>query len=175
MASSASFWLRHWSEGQGRRGCWKFQQQNVVLLVSREKNQISPVLASPRNVLEKSPKWPRPGKNYSDAHELAQIEFSYFVLNKSKILLRAESLSNMCAKLRDHSIIACSHHIYVVFFFTHIPFVVNRAFQRNASGEVATTSPPFYNEPHRSHVLCVKAEPGTTFTSWSQHHFVAIG
>jgi len=21
----------------------------------------------------------------------------------------------------------------------------------------------------------VKAEPGTTFTSWSQHHFVAIG
>jgi len=56
----------------------------------------------------------------------------------------------------------------------HIPFVVNRAFQRNASGVVATKSPPFYNEPHRSHVLCVKAEPGTTFTSWSQHHLVAI-
>jgi len=47
--------------------------------------------------------------------------------------------------------------------------------QRNATGVVATTSPPFYNEPHRSHVLCVKAELGTTFTSWSQHHFVAIG
>jgi len=47
--------------------------------------------------------------------------------------------------------------------------------QHNASGEVATTSPPFYNEPHRSHVLCVKAEPGTTFISWSEHHFVAIG
>ena len=47
--------------------------------------------------------------------------------------------------------------------------------QRNANGEVATTSPPFYNELHRSHVLCVKADPGTTFTSWSQHHFVAIG
>jgi len=46
--------------------------------------------------------------------------------------------------------------------------------QRNTNGEVATTSPPFYNEPHRSHVLCVKAEPGTTFTSWAQHHFVAI-
>jgi len=30
--------------------------------------------------------------------------------------------------------------------------------QRNTTGEVATTSPPFYNEPHRSHVLCVKAE-----------------
>jgi len=47
--------------------------------------------------------------------------------------------------------------------------------QCNTTGEVATTSPPFYNEPHRSHVLCVKAELGTTFTSWSQHHFVAIG
>jgi len=47
--------------------------------------------------------------------------------------------------------------------------------QRNTNGEVATTSPPFYNEPHRSHVLCVKAELATTSTSWSQHHFVAIG
>jgi len=33
----------------------------------------------------------------------------------------------------------------------------------------------FYNEPHRSHVPCVKAELGTTSMSWSQHHFVAIG
>jgi len=47
--------------------------------------------------------------------------------------------------------------------------------QRNTTAEVATTSPPFYNEPHRSHVLCVKAELRTTFTSWSQHHFVASG
>jgi len=47
--------------------------------------------------------------------------------------------------------------------------------QRNTTGEVATTFPPFYNEPHQSHVLCVKVELGTTFTSWSQHHFVAIG
>jgi len=29
---------------------------------------------------------------------------------------------------RDHSVIACSRHIYVVLFFAHIPFVVNRAF-----------------------------------------------
>jgi len=26
---------------------------------------------------------------------------------------------------RDHSIIACSHHIYILLFFAHIPFVVN--------------------------------------------------
>jgi len=63
----------------------------------------------------------------------------------------------------------------MVLFFTHIPFVVNCTFQLNASGVVATTSPPFYNEPHKSHVLCVKAKPGMTYTSWSQHHFVVIG
>jgi len=28
--------------------------------------------------------------------------------------------------------------------------------QRNANGEVATTSPPFHNETHRSHILFVK-------------------
>jgi len=28
----------------------------------------------------------------------------------------------------DHSMIACSRHIYVVLFFAHIPFVVNREF-----------------------------------------------
>jgi len=47
--------------------------------------------------------------------------------------------------------------------------------QRRTIGKVGTTSPPFYNEPHRSHVRCVKAELRTTFISWSQHHFVAIG
>jgi len=46
--------------------------------------------------------------------------------------------------------------------------------ERNASGEFATTS-SFLHKPHRSYVLCVKAAPGTTFTSWSQQHFVAIG
>jgi len=35
------------------------------------------------------------------------------------------------------------------------------------TGKVATTSPPFYNEPHQSHVLCVNTELGTTSTSWS--------
>jgi len=44
---------------------------------------------------------------------------------------------------RNHSIIACSRHIYMVLFFTHIAFLVNRAehraFQRNAGGVVATT------------------------------------
>jgi len=36
--------------------------------------------------------------------------------------------------------------------------------QRNANREVATTSPLFYKEPHRSHALFSKAVPGKTFT-----------
>ena len=58
------------------------------------------------------------------------------------------------AVLRAHSVLGESH------------------IQRNANREFATTSPPFYNEPHLSHVLHVKVAPGTTFISWSQHHFV---
>ena len=49
---------------------------------------------------------------------------------------------------RDHSIIACSCLKYMVLFFAHIPFVANRAFQRNASGVVATV--PWFVEAHRA-------------------------
>jgi len=62
----------------------------------------------------------------------------------------------MCVVLRAHLICGESH------------------IQCNASREVATTSPPFYNESHSSHVLFVKVAPGMTFISWSQHHFVVI-
>jgi len=74
-----------------------------------------------------------------------------------------------------HDAIACSRHIYMgVVLCTH-PSRGELHIQYNGNGEVATTSPPIYNEPHRLHVLFVKAAPSTTFTSWSQHHFVAIG
>jgi len=58
----------------------------------------------------------------------------------STILLRSERPSGKCASIalwqqatieitrHDHSIIACSRHMYMVLFFAHIPFVVNRAF-----------------------------------------------
>jgi len=71
--------------------------------------------------------------------------------------------------------IACSRYIYYGVILHAHPVRGEQHNQRNTTGEVATTSPPFYNEPHRSHVLCVKAELRTIFTSWSQHHFVAIG
>ena len=98
-----------------------------------------------------------------------------------------KSPGSMCAKLhtvaasnnRDH--VPQSLHyclfvpcIYIVVLRTH-PAHGESHIQRNATGEVVTTSPHFYIEPHWSHVLCVKAEPSTTFTSWSEHHFVAIG
>jgi len=95
--------------------------------------------------------------------------------------------SGMCKKLRtvaarnnrDHP----TRSLYYCLFASRIYIFVLRAHpvrgeshnQRNATGKVATTSPPFFNEPHRLHVLCVKAELDTTSTSWSQHHFVAIG
>jgi len=62
-------------------------------------------------------------------------------------------------------------HLYGVALHAH----GEPCIQRSTSGEVATTSPPFYNELHRSHVVFVKVSHGTTFTSWSQHQFVAIG
>jgi len=64
----------------------------------------------------------------------------------------------------DHCFFA--PHIWVL-FFAHIPFVVT---QRQWRG--SNNIPSFYNEPHRSHVLFVKSAPGTTFTSWSQHHIL---
>ena len=98
-----------------------------------------------------------------------------------------KSPSGMCAKLctvaasnkRDRP----TRSLYYCLFAQHLYSFVLRAhpvrgeshIQRNTAGEVATTSPPFYDEPHRSHVLCAKAKPGTTSTSWSQHHVVAIG
>jgi len=63
---------------------------------------------------------------------------------------------------RNRSIVACSRHIYMGVLRAHSVRGEPRI-QRNASGEVATTSAPFFNEPHRSHVLCVKVTP----TSWS--------
>ena len=76
---------------------------------------------------------------------------------------------------QDHSIIGCSHRIHNGVILHAYPVRGESHDQRNTTGEVATTSAPFDNEPHRSHVLCMKAELRTTFTSWSQHHFVAIG
>jgi len=71
--------------------------------------------------------------------------------------------------------IACSRNIYDGVTLHAHPVRGESHNQRNTTGEVATSSPPFYNKPHRSHVLCAKAELGTTSTSWSQHHFIAIG
>ena len=46
--------------------------------------------------------------------------------------------------------------------------------QRHADGAASTTPPLFTTKPHRSHVPFVMVTPDMAFTSWSQHHFVAI-
>ena len=75
----------------------------------------------------------------------------------------------------NHSITACLCHIHMgAILHTHRTRG-ELHIQCNGNGEVATTFPSFYNKPHQSHVLFMKAAPDTTFTSWSQLHFVAIG
>jgi len=54
-------------------------------------------------------------------------------------------------------------HICMVLFFTHIPLVVNHTINATPPERLQQhASLPFYNELHRSHVLCVKAELRTS-------------
>jgi len=114
--------------------------------------------------------------------------FEHLGFDIALYVLWLESLSSMCAKLRT---VAASNNralltrsLYYCLFAPHIYGVVLRAYsvcgephisaQRQRSG--CNNIPSFlFNEPHRSHVLHMKAVPGASFTSWSQHHFVAIG
>ena len=91
---------------------------------------------------------------------------------QSFALRQQATIEIMRRNLSYHCLLAPRIHIFVL--RAH-PVRGESHNPRNTIGEVATTSPPFSNEPHWSHLLCVKAELGTTFTSWSQHHFVAIG
>jgi len=91
----------------------------------------------------------------------------------------------MCAKLRTVAASNTRDHARNLSYYSFLALQYNGVIlhahpvrgeshnQRNATREVAITSPPFHNEPHRSHALCVKVELVTTSTSWSQHHFVA--
>jgi len=53
--------------------------------------------------------------------------------------------------------IACSRYIYYGVILHAHPVRGESHNRRNTTGEIITTSLPFYNEPHRPHVLCVKA------------------
>ena len=59
---------------------------------------------------------------------------------------------------------ACSRYIFNGVVLHAHPIRGESPNQRNATGEVATTSPPFYNEPHRSHV----AACAQSFAPWQQ-------
>jgi len=90
---------------------------------------------------------------------------------QSFILWQQATIEIMC---RNHSIIACSCHIYMGVILHAHPVGGESQIWHNANREVATTIPHLYNKLHQSHILFVKSAPGMTITSWSQHHFVAI-
>jgi len=91
----------------------------------------------------------------------------------------------MCAKL--HTVAATNNRdyptrsLYCCLFAPHIYgcnslhsshlWWLAHAIQRQPRG---CNNIPSFLQPHRLHVLLTKAAPGTIFTSWSQHHFVAI-
>ena len=117
---------------------------------------------------------------------ICDYEQNPWYLISKEIFLQSESPSGMCAELRTVATSNNRDHmpwsLYYCLFAPHICGVVLRAhsicgemhIQRNANWEFATTSPPFYNEPHRSHIILVKVSHSMSFTSWSQRHFVAV-
>jgi len=104
------------------------------------------------------------------------------------VLLRSEMPSGMCAKLR--TVAACNNrvhmpwslcyclfapHICMVLFFAHIPFVVNHTINATPPERLQQHLLLFTTNHTDRTFFCVKAELRTTSTSWSQHHFDAIG
>jgi len=67
----------------------------------------------------------------------------------------------------DHPIIAYLHHIHIDIFLGHNPFVVHSTCYATDWWAASTTSPPFCNEPHWSHVLFLKVASCIVFISWA--------
>ena len=76
----------------------------------------------------------------------------------------------------DHSSIACFRHIYMGVILRAHPVLGESHIQHNANGEVATTSPPFYNK-HDLHIVTTapfwcdrkgRAACAHSFTLWQQ-------
>ena len=116
---------------------------------------------------------------YSIRH--AKDKAVYFLCCDQKPLTASAQSFTLCPQAiieitwRDHSIIACSRHIYLCVAICAHLICGESHFQSKINWEVATTSTPFCSEPHLSHILFVNVASGTTFTSWSKHHFVVIG
>jgi len=116
--------------------------------------------------------WVQPYAGGTDAADQSSI-------GKPERQVRKASHCGSKQQHRSHATItlfvACSHHMYMAVILRADPVRGESHILRNASAEVATTSLHFYSKLHWSHVLFVKFALGTTFTCWSQHHFVAYG
>jgi len=100
-------------------------------------------------------------------------EFQKKIINSNPILLKQKwqhpdpSMYWNVARFRSKDMFISGHF--------HVLGMRTPHFQCHINREVATTSPRFCNDPHLLHVPFVKVVPGTTFTCWSKHQFVANG
>jgi len=72
---------------------------------------------------------------------------------------------------RNHPIIARSHHIYMVLFFAHILFVMNRAFSATPAERLQQHPLLFATNRTDRTFFSLRFSHSMTFASWSQHHF----
>ena len=120
-----------------------------------------------------------------DQHALTQVHHSCHLTNSTVAIEKAWAA---CAQsfapwqqatieftYRDHSVIACSRHIYIILFFAHIPFMVNHTINSTPMERLQQHPLLFTTNRTDRTFFCVKAELGKTSTSWSQHHFISIG
>ena len=110
----------------------------------------------------------------SDENKVADSPKQWICCDQKAQAASAQRFTLWQQATRDHCIIACLRYIHMGAILRAHPVRGESHIERNTNGEVVTTSPPFYNEPHQSHILFAKAAPGTTSTSSSQQHFAAI-
>ena len=74
----------------------------------------------------------------------------------------------------DHSIIACSRHLYILLFFAHIPCVVNHTINTTPT-ERLQQHPLLFTTNRTNRTFFVwRLNPTRPSQSWSQHHFVDV-
>jgi len=99
-----------------------------------------------------------------DRKSRAAYEQSFALWQQATIEIMRRNLSYYCL---------LALHIYMVLFFTHIPFVVNQTI--NATPPERLQQHPLLFTTNRTDRTFFVWRLNSTFTSWSQHHFVAIG
>ena len=107
---------------------------------------------------------------------------SFSCCDRKARVASARSLTLAASNNRDHMPWSLYYCLFVLHIFrcfsshTSCSWWITHSMQHQPRG--CNNIPSFLQQTAHSfcaHVLFVKAAPGTTFTSWSQHYFVAIG